>query len=229
MVAVVATLFSACKNEPTAASAEAASTAADSTERKSAIKVLPTPDSIQQAAAATTMVPAPATAKPINYVGTDRILLKDNTEIQMPKADDKSSIVIFFATPGPRDPKNLSGLSQEGTLQAGRLTGTMARAGLSVVWAEGNLGMQSALGTAKENQAEFNLLDPKTADEALKTTVHNYMGKKVMIVASPSIISNLMVQLAGKQVVQVPNGYSPVLYVAKAKGIGNAEITEMAY
>jgi len=185
-------------------------------------------DSVGQVASATNHVPAPSTAKPINAVINGSIQLKDGTQIALPKDGDKSSIVIFFATPGAKSPE-MTALSNEGVAQAGRLTRTLANAKLSVVWAEGNTGMQSALGTAKENAAEFNLLEPATFNETIKETLHNQMGKKVLFVASPAIIADLLVQLAGKQVVQVPSGYSPVLYCATVRAMGDADVLEMSY
>ncbi len=205
----------ACKNEPTSTQAPEGSAQVQ-------------PDSAAQVASATTHIPAPATAKPISAINSERILLKDATQIPFPKVDDKSQMVIFFATPGSKTPE-MTALSNEGVAQAGRLTRTLANAKLSVVWAEGNTGMQSGLGTAKENEAEFNLLEPKTATETLKTLAHNFMGKRILVVASPAIISDMMIQLAGKQVVEVPGGYSPVLYCATVRAMGDADILEMSY
>ncbi len=62
--------------------------------------------------------------------------------------------------------------------------------------------MQTGLGVAKENAAEFNLLDPKTAGETLKTMVGNYMGKKILVVASPAVLSQMLEQEKGKKVAQ---------------------------
>jgi hypothetical protein len=195
---------------------------------KAGLRRLPTPDSLGQVSSLTTSEPAPASARPISFVSKGEMLLKDATKVPLPKLDDKSSITFFFATPGTRTP-GLTSLSQEGTEQAARLTGTMAQAGLTHVYGEGNFGIQTALGVAKENQSEFMLLKADLANETLKEILHNHMGKRVLVVASPAIVSDWLIQLAGKQVVTVPSAASPVLYYAVAQGMGKAQVMELSY
>ncbi|MCF8246960.1 MAG: hypothetical protein K9J37_18555 [Saprospiraceae bacterium] len=210
----------ACKNEPADTTTEAKAVAAEDIRQKI--------DSLAIDPSQTTQIEAPASAKPISTISKEQILLKDATQIALPKEDDKSSMVIFFATPAAKSSESTA-LSTDGLIQSTRLTRTLAQAGLTIIWVEGNTGMQTGLGVAKENAAEFNLIDPKTAGETLKTIVHNYMGKKTLVVASPAVLSELLVQLAGKKVVDVPASYSPVLYYAKVRGLGDADIMELSY
>ena len=218
----------ACKNEPADTSPEAqAETKADpnlmSPEALQHVR-----DSLAKDPTTTTQIAAPATAKPISTIGKEQILLKDATQIPLPKEGDKSSTVLFFATPAAKSPESTA-LSTDGLIQSTRLTRMLANVGLTVVWVEGNTGMQTGLGAAKENHAEFNLIDPKTAGETMKTIVGNYMGKKILVVASPPVLSDMLTQLAGKKVVEVPSSYAPVLYYAKVRAIGDADIMELSY
>lgn len=200
----------------------------DATKSEVPVNVEQKRDSLARNPSETTQVAAPASARPVSSINSERILMNDATQIPLPKPDDKSTITLFFATPGAKSPESTA-LSSEGLMQSTRLTRQMANVGLAVVWAEGNTGMQTGLGSAKENKAEFNLIEPKTAAETLKTIVHNYMGKRILIVASPQVISDLVTQLAGKKVVEVPSAYAPVLYYAKARAIGDADVMEMSY
>jgi hypothetical protein len=218
----------ACKNEPTGAKADANAEAAADPNLMSPEALKQVRDSLAKDPTQTTQISAPASAKPISSMSKEQILLKDATQIALPKEGDKSSMVFFFATPAAKSPESTA-LSNEGLMQSTRLTRTLARVGITVVWVDGNTGMQTGLGVAKENAAEFNLLDPKTAGETLKTMVGNYMGKRILVVASPPVLSQMLEQLAGKKVVEVPSAYSPVLYYAKVRAMGDADIMELSY
>ncbi|MBI1227659.1 MAG: hypothetical protein GC192_20665 [Bacteroidetes bacterium] len=210
----------ACKNEPKETTTETNAPTTENVQQKR--------DSLAQDPMETTQIAAPASAQPVSTIGREEILLKDATQIALPKDGDKSSMVIYFVTPGAKSTESTA-LSTDGLIQSTRLTRMMANAGLTVVWAEGNTGMQTGLGSAKANQAEFNLVEPKTAVETVKTIVGNYMGKKILVVASPPVLNEMMTQLAGKQTVEVPASYSPVLYYAKVRAMGDADIMELSY
>lgn len=218
----------ACKNEATDTAADAAAETKADPNLMSPEALKQVRDSLAKDPTQTTQIAAPASAKPISSMSKEQILLKDATQIPIPKEGDKSSLVLFFATPAAKSPESTA-LSNEGLMQSTRLTRMLARVGISVVWVDGNTGMQTGLGVAKENAAEFNLLDPKTAGETLKTMVGNYMGKKILVVASPAVLSQMLEQVAGKKVVEVPNAYSPVLYYAKVRAMGDADIMELSY
>lgn len=218
----------ACKNEPTETKTDATTEAKPDPNLMSPEALKQMRDSLAKNPTETVQIAAPASAKPVSIISRDQILLKDATQIPLPKDGDKSEMVVFFATPAAKS-NETTALSSEGLIQATRLTRTLGHVGLSVVWVEGNTGMQTGLGAAKENAAEFNLIDPKIADgEILRTIVHNYMGKKILVVASPAVIKAMMTEVSGKAV-EVPSAYAPVLYYAKVKAIGDAEIMELSY
>ncbi len=218
----------ACKNEQ-------ADTTADSKTEAKADPNLMSPEALKQVRDSlatnpteTIQIAAPASAKPISTMSKEQILLKDATQIPFPKVDDKSSMVVLFATPAAKSTESTA-LSTEGLIQSTRLTRILGHVGISVVWVEGNTGMQTALPTAKENKADLNLIDPKIADgEILRNIVHDFMGKKILVVASPPVLKAMMTELSGKAI-EVPASYSPVLYYAKVKAIGDAEIMELSY
>jgi hypothetical protein len=210
----------ACKNEPAGEGAAADQPISTDVQQKR--------DSLAGDPSQTTQVEAPASAKKISSMNSERMLLQDATEVPLPKFDDKSSITLFFATPGSKSPESTA-LSAEGLMQSTRLARQMASLGLSAVWVEGNTGMQTGLPVAKDNKSELNMLDPNKAGEILKTIVQDNMGKRILIIASPSVLSQLTAQVAGKKVVDVPTAYSPVLYFAKVRAIGDADFMELSY
>lgn len=210
----------ACKNDATEQAAEAEKPVAQDVQQKR--------DSLATDPSQTTQVQAPATAKKVSTISSERILMQDATEVPLPKFDDKSSVVLFFATPGAKSPESTA-LSSEGLMQTTRLARQMASLGLKAVWVEGNTGMQTGLPVAKDNKSELNMIDPGKAGETLKTIVQDNMGKRILIIASPTVLAELTAQVAGKKVVDVPSGYAPVLYYAKVRAIGDADFMELSY
>ncbi len=198
----------ACKNEPTAESA-----------------ATPAPTNAE--------APAPADdattgAASFNYISKEKIVLKDGTEIIFPKEDDKSSIVVYFATPA-QSREGATSLSYEGQVQGNRMAASMTQAGLAIVYIEGNAAMQTALGVAKANASEFNMFKADKAAETLKLIVHNYMGKKVLICAAAPVVTEMMNQLTGKSDANVPTTPNRNLYVVTAKAIGDGEVKTVSY
>lgn len=182
----------------------------------------PEPQSASTAAAT-----APQAANIVS-ISREKIMLKDNSEIVFPKEADKTSIVFYFATPG-QSKEGATSLSVEGQAQGNRLSGTMAAAGLTVVYVEGNAAMQTALGTARANQSELNIFTEKNASETLKLLAHNYLGKKVMVVASAPILTSMMTQITGKTDISVPATPNNNLYVVTAKALGDGEVKTVTY
>ncbi len=164
----------------------------------------------------------------ISFISNEKITLNDKSEIVFPKEDDKTSVVFYFATPC-QSKDTLTSLSEAGIAQSQQLTTMMAKAGLTIVYIDGNAAMQTALGTARANYAEFNFFKPKNAAETLKTLVGNYMGKKVFVVGAAPVISEMMAQLTGKPAPAVPTTPNNNLYVAIAKGMGDGEVKTINY
>jgi hypothetical protein len=164
----------------------------------------------------------------INFISKEKIALNDKTEIVFPKEDDKSSIVFYFATPGETFEGKTS-LSEQGQLRSQQITAAMAKAGLAIVYIDGNTSMQTALGAARANFAEFNVFKADKAAETLKLLVGNYMGKKVMVVAEAAVVTSMMAELTGKPAPAVPATPNNNLYVAIAKGIGDGEVKTLNY
>ncbi|MBI5917371.1 MAG: hypothetical protein HY842_18540 [Bacteroidetes bacterium] len=190
----------ACKNEP---------------ENKVTSEPLPT----------TAADSAAATGNQASYILKEKMMLKDGKELVFPKEKDAAA-VIFFATPGATIEGKTS-LNPEGQMQAGRLTSTLAQAGIAQVYVEGNAAMQTGLGTARANECEFNLFKADEGESILKVILKNFTGKKVMVVGSPEVISGMMNLVTGKTDLTAVTGNS--MTVAIAKGLGDAEMHEVSY
>lgn len=202
-IALIVNLL-ACKNEPTGVNAEPA-TATNNSEQITT-----------------------GSSGNISLISKEKIVLKDSTEYIFPKADDKTSIVFYFATPG-QSQAGKTALSEEGLAQANRLTATLAGAGLTMIFADGNAAMQTTLGVSKANQGDLNVFKAEDAAETLKFLAANYMGKKVMVCAAAPIISEMMAQLTGKPAPTVPSTDNSNLYVVTSKSMGDGEAKVMTY
>lgn len=167
-------------------------------------------------------------ASNINLITKEKITLKDGSEIVFPKEDDKSSIVFYFTTPA-QSKDTLTSLSDKGQAQANQLTSVMAKAGLTIVYIDGNAAMQTALVTARASYAELNVFKGEKADETLKLLAHNYMGKKVMVCAAAPVITEMITKLTGKPAPDVHTSPNYNLYVVIAKALGDGELKMFTY
>ena len=164
----------------------------------------------------------------INFISKEKIVLNDKSEIVLPKEDDKSSIVFYFLTPGETFEGKTS-ISEQGQLRSQQIAATMAKAGLTIVYIDGNTAMQTVTVAARANYAEFVYFKPANTVETLKTLVANYMGKKIMVCAAASVLTEMMAQLSGKAAPVIPATANNNIYVAIAKGMGEGEIKTINY
>jgi hypothetical protein len=164
----------------------------------------------------------------ISFIAKEKIVMKDATQIVFPKEGNTDSIVFFFATPG-QSFEGKTSLSEQGLLQSQMLTMKMAKAGLAIAYVDGNAAMQTALGAARANYAEYFHFKKEATDETLKVLVNTYMGKKVMVCAEAPVVSSMMAQLTGKAAPTIPTAPNNKLYLAIAKGIGDGEVRELSY
>lgn len=164
----------------------------------------------------------------VNFISKEKITLNDNTEIVFPKETDTSSIVFYFATPA-ENAEGKSALSENGLFRSQILTTMMAKAGLAMVYAEGNSALQTVTQLARANYSELNVFKAEKAEDTLKGLVKDFKARKVMVCASAPVVSQMMAQLTGKPAPTVPATQNNNIYVVISKGIGDGEVKTINY
>ncbi len=164
----------------------------------------------------------------INFISKEKIVLNPSSEIILPKEGDTSSVVFYLATPA-ENAEGKSGLSENGLLRSQILTMTMAKAGLTIVYVDGNSALQTATQLAAANAAELNTFKEEKAIETMKILSKNYRGKRVMVCAKAPIISMMVGQLTGQPSPAVPDYPNNNIYVIVSKGIGDGKLNIINY
>jgi hypothetical protein len=164
----------------------------------------------------------------INFISKDKIILTDNTEIVFPKETDTSSIVFYFVTPA-ENAEGKSALSENGLFRSQILTTVTAKAGLAMVYAEGNSALQTVTQLARANYSELNVFKAEKAEDTLKELVKKFKARKVMVCASAPVVAQMIGQLTGKPAPAVPATENNNIYVIISKGIGDGEVKIINY
>ncbi|MCC6723236.1 MAG: hypothetical protein IT258_01910 [Saprospiraceae bacterium] len=165
----------------------------------------------------------------VNFISKEKIVFNDNSpEIVFPKETDTSSLVIYFTLPA-ENAEGKSALSEDGLFRSQVLTTIMAKAGLAMVYAEGNSALQTVTQLARANYSELNIFKADQAEETLKSLIKSYKARKVMVCASAPVLTQMIGQLTGKPTTGVVTAQNTNIYVIISKGIGDGEVKTINY
>ncbi len=175
------------------------------------------------------VIKSPTTAEGV-LVGLrgQELQLDSKSPIMLPEVGDESSVTIFVLRPA-ETVEGRTSISAHGQARAGLLAKTFAHTGIERIYCEGNAAMQTALMTSRENASELGLVKNEGTDELAKTILKNYRGKRVMVVGSPRMMTDLLNQLSGTADYAVSSEDYDQIYAIIAKGLGDAEIHHLRY
>lgn len=173
------------------------------------------------------MLPAAHAEGKIVSLDTNRIVLDNTSAIDFPKDKDISTI---FLVRNAETKENSTALSEEGMARAGWLATQLQNAHLLQVFcSKDNASLQSANFVARSNEAELNYLNTVDTREMAATLISSYRGKRVLLVATPQVVSNLLQHYLGNQKLKVPDNEYENIYVIFAKQLGDAEMHHLLF
>lgn len=188
-------------------------------------------EATQTAAAEAEALRAPlsATAGKLAMTAADHLLLDNDRRLPLPEPGDTSRVTFFIVRPA-ESREGKTSLSNMGTARAGYLANLMGKVQLAQVYVEGNAAMQTGLFSAQENQVELNLFKSDELDPFVEMVLGNFRGKRVLVVATPETLPDLLRKLAGKIVEsRMPADEYDHLYLVDARRMGAVDITHLTY
>lgn len=150
--------------------------------------------------------------------GQDHITLEEDAEV--------ATIILLrpAETMGTK-----SSLSREGLMRSDYLSRAFASCGIEQIYCEGNAAMQTSMMTSRSNASNIGLVKDDGTDQLTKTILKNWKGKRVMVVANPVMISNMLTQLTGASNYSIPENEYDNVFVVRAKEMGDAVIYHFKY
>ncbi len=158
----------------------------------------------------------------------NELQLDGKASIMLPEEGNDSSVTVFILRPAETMGGKTS-LSAHGQIRAGMLARTFAKTGINRIYCEGNAAMQTALMTSRENACDLGLVKNEGTDELSKTILKNFKGKKIIVVGSPRMMTDVLDQLAGPGQYAVSSDDYDQIYVVIARGLGDAEVHHLRY
>ncbi len=158
----------------------------------------------------------------------NELQLDGKASIMLPEEGNDSVVTVFILRPAETMGVKTS-LSARGQIRANLLARTFAKTGIDRIYCEGNAAMQTALMTSRENACDLGLVKNEGTDELSKTILKNFKGKKIMVVGSPRMMTDVLDQLAGPGKFAVSSEDLDQIYVVIAKDMGDAEVHHLRY
>lgn len=173
------------------------------------------------------MLPAAKAEGKIVSLDTNRIVLDNTKVINFPKDKDMATI---FLVRHAETKEGSTALSEKGMARAGFLATQMQNAHLLQVFcSKDNSSLQTANFVARSNGSELNYLNTWDTREMAATLVSSYRGKRVLLVATPQVVSSLLQHYLGNKKLKTPDNEYENIYVIFAKELGDVEMHHLLF
>jgi hypothetical protein len=161
-------------------------------------------------------------------VTPDYIELDNQTIITLPATG--SDTATIYLTVSAEKMEGKTALSETGLAWAGHLAAMFQNAGILQAYSDkDNSSMQTANLTAQANECELNFFKSENAAMMMSNILHNFKGKRVLVVVQPETASTILAQLSGNPKLRVPEKTYENLFVILASEGGGAEIRHVMY
>lgn len=139
--------------------------------------------------------------------------------------DSSESNTTIFLVPPSQTTGNSSSLSRLGLMQADMLSKVLEESQLEYIYCKGNPAMQTGTASVKVIKCDLGLIGQQDEMALAKFILHNYEGKKVLVVAPPSYLNAFLGILSTDYTKQpFSSDVYDEVYVVNAREIGNAEV-----
>ncbi len=173
------------------------------------------------------LLPAARAEGKIVSLDTNRIVLDNTSVIDLPKDKDVATI---FLVRNAETKEGSTALSEQGMARAGFLATQLQNAHLLQVFcSKDNASLQTANFVARSNEAELNYLNTWDTREMAATLVSSYHGKRVLLVATPQVVSSMLQHYTGNKKLKTPDNEYENIYVIFAKGLGEVELHHLLF
>lgn len=173
------------------------------------------------------MLPAAKAEGKIVSLDTTKIVLDNTSVIDLPKDKDVATI---FLVRNAETKEGSTALSEKGMARAGFLATQLQKAHLLQVFcSKDNASLQTANFVARSNEAELNYLNTWDSREMAATLISSYRGKRVLLVATPDLVSKLLQHYLGNKKLKTPDNEYENIYVIFAKDLGDVELHHLLF
>ncbi len=173
------------------------------------------------------MLPAAEAEGKIVSFDTSRIVLDNGTTIDLPN-DPNTAVIVLVRHTETRETN--SNLSEAGMARAGWLATQLQQANfLQVFCSKDNPSLQTANFVARATQSELNYLNTWDVREMAGTLVSSYRGKRVLLVATPQVVSQVLQYLTNRKKLKTPDSEFENMYVVFASELGKGELRHLIY
>lgn len=173
------------------------------------------------------MLPASQAEGKIVHFDTSQIVLDNTTTIALP-TDPNTAVIVLVRHAEIRETN--SNLSEAGMARAGWLATLLEQANfLQVFCSKDNPSLQTANFVARSNQAELNFLNTWDTREMAGTLLSSYRGKRVLLVATPQLVSQVLQYLTGNKKLKTPDNEYENIYVVFANELGKGQLHHLTF
>ncbi len=173
------------------------------------------------------MLPAAKAEGKIVQLDTTRIVLDNTSVIDLPKDKDVATI---FLVRHAETKEGSTALSEKGMARAGFLATQLQQAHLLQVFcSKDNASLQTANFVARANEAELNYLNTWDTREMAATLISSYRAKRVLLVATPDVVSKLLQHYTGNKKLKTPDNEYENIYVIFAKELGDVQLHHLLF